>query len=227
MKTTKKAKLPRLVVGQARVRAQIKELSAACVDVKPHSIDWREVAGDDNDGFESWEAIACQKCEATVVTNGQSFNERHCDVDRESTCTGSLDTAEGPMMNYWYPIGEKLDGEELARELGAGCLCVVRVGDEYGLALTGGGMDLSWQTFIKLGYLPPFHFSNLPAMCRGTSTQDLFTIAACKRTCDVVANRVLYVKEQLSMLTPREEERIARNAKEAKRAKKRVGGARS
>lgn len=76
--------------------------------------------------------------------------------------------AGGPMMNYWYPLYAVEDAPAMsALMLGSLPLCVVEVDGSWGLALTGGGMDLSWeiaQAFVTLGYLPPTHFSDLPAM---------------------------------------------------------------
>ena len=101
--------------------------------------------------------------------------------------------AEGPMMNYYYPAG--IDSpEDAARKLADTCLCVVEVDGLTGLALTGGGMDLSWEivgAFVALGMLPPAHFAHLPHMAnRRTATVDTVTaLAACLRSVDVVARR--------------------------------------
>lgn len=68
--------------------------------------------------------------------------------------------AEGPMMNYWWPLstGLRLPSEEdAAFELRHLNTCLVRVNDTYGLAFTGGGMDLSWDmaaSAVALGYFP-------------------------------------------------------------------------
>lgn len=74
--------------------------------------------------------------------------------------------AEGPMMNYWYPIGLREEEIEAACAIKDLPLCFVKVDDVDGIALTGGGMDLSWQiceAYVRLGYLPPVHFT-LPRM---------------------------------------------------------------
>lgn len=88
--------------------------------------------------------------------------------------------AEGPMMNYWYPIKENdspyggFDEYEAAATLKDLPLCLVQVDDEWGLALTGGGMDLSWEicaAYVALGKLPPIHFSDLPRFGDQTGRQ--------------------------------------------------------
>lgn len=95
------------------------------------------------------------------------------DLDREPR-----GYAEGPMMSYWYPLdgadpksvgpyGHDFDAVEAAYRLHRHSLCLVQVGDDMGLALTGGGMDFTWDiaaAFVDLGYLPPLHFCDLPAM---------------------------------------------------------------
>lgn len=68
--------------------------------------------------------------------------------------------AEGPMMNYFWPVHNRGNLEEMAVSIADLPLCVVEFEDsgEIGLALTGGGMDLSWEiaeAYIRLGYRPP------------------------------------------------------------------------
>ena len=78
--------------------------------------------------------------------------------------------AEGPMMNYWYPIGSDYvdDVEAWASAIVDLPLCAVVVDGVAGLALTGGGMNLSWEiaeAFIRCGFLPPLGpCSDLPQM---------------------------------------------------------------
>jgi hypothetical protein len=132
--------------------------------------------GDAEDEDDRIAALECEDC-------GHKF------VDPEH-CNGHVGTAEGPMMNYWYPVKIE-DCAEAARKLAHLPLCVVEMRDgETGLALTGGGMDLSWEicaAFITLGYLPPFHFCDVPAMAGKTLNDgELLVLAACKRTCEVI-----------------------------------------
>jgi hypothetical protein len=87
------------------------------------------------------------------------------------------DNVEGPRMNYWYPLqtdsgpysasvvaggGDHLDAAYRLREVP---LVVTEVDGDYGLALGGGGMDMTWsilRAFVALGYLPPVHFARPP-----------------------------------------------------------------
>ncbi len=83
---------------------------------------------------------------------------------------------------------------------------------ETGLALTGGGMDLSWEicmAYMVLGYLPPLHYADLPDMAGKRATADnLAIIAACKRAVEAVkeqADRTIRrLSETESYLTPEE-----------------------
>jgi hypothetical protein len=115
-------------------------------------------------------------------------------------------SSEGPMMSYWYPFELPGEPEACAAVLVGLPLCVVEVDGVAGLALTGGGMDLSWEiceAFIRLGSLPPFHFADLSRsrMCgRGDLTgggedlpysaipdRDRVIITAAVRSCAVLA----------------------------------------
>lgn len=70
------------------------------------------------------------------------------------------ETPEGPMMNFYWPLGKDLplrDPDATASALRGLSVCLVQVDDEYGLALTGGGMDLSWVLAagaVAAGFLP-------------------------------------------------------------------------
>lgn len=114
---------------------------------------------------------------------------------------------EAPMMDYYYPLPDFVDMlrmrgwslEEAGRQVATDLpLCIVGFGDEekYGLALTGGGMDLSWEiceAHMRLGYLPPFHFaSHLPRMADLTLDERVrWVIAGCQRSCQVMRRRAV------------------------------------
>jgi len=80
-----------------------------------------------------------------------------------------------PMMNYRYPIPDfdekHHSSKEIKRALNeAGSVTLVedlKSNKKY-LALTGGGMDLSWDIvkgYVNLGFAPPAHFCrDLPRM---------------------------------------------------------------
>lgn len=86
-------------------------------------------------------------------------------------------------------------------------LCIVRFEDDesYALALTGGGMDLSWEiaeAFMRLGYLPPLAYCDLPNMA-GMDTGDerhRWVIAGCLRSCEVATFQAERTAEKLRAL---------------------------
>jgi hypothetical protein len=148
-----------------------------------------ELAGDHAE--ETWPAWRCTSTDPECENYGAEIDPHESG-------------AEGPMMNYSYalPEGFPLHGDEYeaASAIADLPLCVVRFeGFEGGfaLALTGGGMDLTWEiaeAFTRLGYLPPLAYCYLPEMCgRGTlsnagtddkqlSERDARIIAACRRS---------------------------------------------
>lgn len=166
-------------------RLAIKDLGCDSIEVKPVDVDWTEGYGDT---WEYTEACHCDECQAVVV--GGREGDRHRDLDSDSTCHGNL-SGEGPMMNYWYPCAID-DESEAARVLVDLPVCVVRVNGQTGIALTGGGMDLSWEiceAFMLLGHLPPIHFCDLPGMAGKDvdSPQNRWIVAGCLKSCNVAA----------------------------------------
>lgn len=93
---------------------------------------------------------------------------------------------EGPMMNYFYPC-EVPDPVEAALTLARHHLplCVVETQAGVGLALTGGGMDLSWEiceAYMRLGYVPPSGIE-LPRMAgKQANETNLDIVAAMRRS---------------------------------------------
>lgn len=152
------------------------------------SVDWREMYGEDGDGWQSFEAPECDEHGAYGVWDSDAYAWK-C-----PTCGEELeDEGEGPMMNYHYPLPDldRVDGDarRAASLISDLPLCIVEWSDgSVSLALTGGGMDLSWEiceAFTRLGYLPPFRFASDPPRLAG-HTPDAYLLAACKRTCDIL-----------------------------------------
>lgn len=102
-------------------------------------------------------------------------------------------SVEGPMMNYWYPVDiiSEDNAAEAAFILRDLPLVVVMVDDEWGIALSGGGMDLSWEictAFVLLGMLPPVHFSDLPRESDSLSPVRQYVLRAMLRSLEVMTN---------------------------------------
>lgn len=88
--------------------------------------------------------------------------------------------APGPQMNYVYPVIDDTDDAERNGQWAYNIrhlpLCVVELDGYTGLALTGGGMDLSWEiaeAFVRIGYRPPVDVcGTLPRMAGMTINDD-------------------------------------------------------
>lgn len=126
-----------------------------------------------------------------------------------------------PMMNYAYPLPSGVrTGETWHRAMR--CTTVVEIGGESYLALTGGGMDLSWEiveTYLRCGYLPPAYFARrLPRMgSRGASETDRAILEACRLSLRYVASCAAQGLEDLDRVEQWAREQEAQE-QEAKRA---------
>lgn len=113
--------------------------------------------------------------------------------ERQGEGYTEFDSAEGPMMNYRYQIDDEDYGDDSARLIADLPLCLVRdvETENVYLALTGGGMDLSWEiceAFIRLGYLPPTHFE-LPEMAgKVLNERNALIVAGVERAAGIQAS---------------------------------------
>lgn len=201
-------------------------LSCDALESAPVSIDWSaarlDYEGDGESGWRYWEAVTCEECGKVFVLSNGGGNDSHRDLDSESTCDGYVGLSEGPMMSYWYPVRLR-DPEDAAKRIAHLPLCVVEVEGQTGLALTGGGMDLSWEicaAFVALGYLPPVHFANLPDMAgNGNTLAERKLIRACEESFRVsmrwAQNGIADLKRLRKRAAERVRERKARAAAES------------
>jgi hypothetical protein len=172
------------------------------------SADWDVIGGEYREGFTSYEAPSCPTCDEYAVWHERTWTcgNGAC----EDAGVEVEDDSEGPMMNYYYPLPDLRrvgdDPGEAASRIRDLPLCVIEFPDgSYALALTGGGMDLSWEiclAFTRLGFLPPLHFADLPAMAgypRGDEHR--YTISACLRSTEVAEARAQRIRETLARLS--------------------------
>lgn len=189
-------------------RIAVKDLYAGSIDAVSAPVeDWKDLFKayfEEGDGNQFWEAQECDKCGTVHVFHMGGGNERHEVTLPDSECDGHFSMSEGPMMNYWYAIDfdpHDFDPDEAAAKIVDLPLCVVMIGGQYGLALTGGGMDFSWEiceAYTRLGQLPPAVFADLPGMAgRGTSARDKYIMSACRATLNV---RILRAQNSLRSL---------------------------
>lgn len=84
-----------------------------------------------------------------------------------------------PMINTLWEIEDEYEPSEDDEQAMHGMTVIEMLDDgrptgQYYLALTGGGMDMSWEiaeTYVDLGYLPPSNLGSLPQ--RSSQTEDL------------------------------------------------------
>ena len=115
------------------------------------------------------------------------------------------------MMNYYYVL-PYYEGDPKADQLtlyqsSANVVLVRMIGvdgdeDTYALALSGGGMDLSFDichAYILLGYAPPLQFCDLPDFAGQDNSQEPFAsiIKACLQSVESVVQRAERRKEKL------------------------------
>ena len=176
--------------------------------------DWSSGYGE---AWESYEAVRCA-CghilppseSVCPVPQAEDYDEakdeyagQHCDDDRAS------EDRQGPMMSGYWPLpGFRGDADTTAEAIVDLPLCLVHIeeSDAWGLALTGGGMDLSWEiaeAYALVGFMPPAAIE-LPAMCgRGTSKRDRAIIATMRESYQTGADWFLGRAARLKQLTKR------------------------
>lgn len=155
------------------------------VNVIPRTIDWNVALQEDLEGWRVYEQVECSECGGTIVSRGLGEDTIECGECGEDIHTAYI------AMNYFYPVPIE-DCENAAEKVADLPLLVVEFEDgETGLALSGGGMDLSWEicaAYIALGYLPPVHFCELPRMGgweKESWRRDV--LKACYRSADMAA----------------------------------------
>lgn len=150
---------------------RVKDLYAETVNYQAVSKDWTD------DGPQDWE----------TVIDGMK------EEDLEDY---------GPKMSYYYLLPKDFYEDHSTAQSGslAGavgevnkcnlCLVYLKEEDRYALVLTGGGMDLSWsicEGFMRLGFLPPLKFCELPNYHQKLTTRLLWVVAGCRRSARVSA----------------------------------------
>lgn len=194
-------------------RCKPEDLHVSNIDEKSIDIDWREAYGKDCEGwrvvmpnFTSYSRklllLYAEKNDIDLheqfgVPDGESLKDvKTQDIADYLAEKWNDEGQEEPMMNYYYPCD--LSGGRYGLDPGDAQfilsvnhlpLTVVEVrgpdGEDHpALALTGGGMDLSWEiceAYCRLGQIPPMHFWDLPDMCGYGVSKDHQWVMACIR----------------------------------------------
>ena len=173
--------------GRKRVNERklmsVRDMARADVGVQGVFYDWS-----DHEQGADWDYVSACRCdECGAVVAGQGEDEIHKDL-MGGTCGGSL-SLPGPMMNYFYPV--TLGGEDwcsAVAKLADLPLCLISLGDSHALALTGGGMNLSWEiceAYMRLGNLPPVAFAEgLPQLAgKKLGPVERWVLSGCLASC--------------------------------------------
>lgn len=168
---------------------KIEDLKPGEIHSKPVDIDWRESVGEDMEGWRAYTLVECD-CGQEFATAGEYAFVTDSEFSECPRCGEEVYT-DGPIMDYYYPV-RILYVEEAARAVAGWPVCVVEFRDGItALALTGVGMNLSWEicgAFMALGYLPPVHFCNLPDMAGWENDAwRLPILKAARKSCDIAA----------------------------------------
>jgi len=116
------------------------------------------------------------------------------------------------MMNYAYPLPEyhisnDACSDQALLDTEGGAAVLVSIGEEYYLALAGGGMDLSWDiclAYMLLGYLPPVHFCGLPGFAgKKLDAKAQWVIDGCRESCRLAA---MWAQQKIKKLDRLQEE---------------------
>lgn len=166
------------------ITVDVSHLHASAIDVTPRHVDFAEGSGDT---WTSTEATECSGCGKKMLADDGEYEHR--EIDRRSACGGYVSGSD-PMMNYIYGLPEMPSDEQIIEALADLPLCVVTFpdaihGEDTFLALTGGGMNMSWSiiaAYVRLGYLPPAYFT--PPSFAGMRLTDerRLLIEACRAT---------------------------------------------
>lgn len=121
--------------------------------------DWREKTV--KAAFEALVIDATVTAESDDDENLAELAEDH--FDEYETAIDQFRDSFHPAMNFVWPLDSVDNARHSEQDLAdmvaqAGCCVLVQIGDEYGIALTGGGMDLSdhiVRAYVNCGYMPP------------------------------------------------------------------------
>lgn len=194
---------------QTSERYEVTELWVDSILTSSVPVDWNP-GGEyqEEPGWTSHEAPDCPSCGDYGIWNADEHRWECGNGSCEDPLDEIEDETEGPMMNYHYPLADLHrvgdDPNEAATLIRDLPLCVIEWSDgSYSLALTGGGMDLSWEiceAFTRLGYLPPFRFAQDPPKLAGHSINP-YLLAACKRTAEVLKSWTEQATERLDRMS--------------------------
>ena len=166
-----------------------KDLCTATVETQSTEFDFSQGYG------ETWEVVMSEKIHKACDSGDDEYDYYM------------------PMMNYYYPLPDTFARHirpETAADILAKSSCNLTLieflkdyGSRYALALTGGGMDLSWEiceAYTLLGYLPPLAFCRVPRLAgMKLNARTKRILAACNRTVSVSIFRAECIRRDIRL----------------------------
>lgn len=201
------------------VRPSIDSLHCDAIHTGSVWVDWSDLnaASEGGEPYTAWGAVQCESCGAVVVLTAGQGGEVHRHFG-DTSCNGYVPTFEGPAMNYCYPLPRNVEPLDAAKQIAHLPLCLIEWGDGSGhggfaLALTGGGMDLSWdicEAFMCLGELPPVKYAgDLPDQGE-YGARARYVLAGARKSVRVAGNWLANQRRHLKHIAARVRETDAR-----------------
>lgn len=194
------------------MKKNLDNLFCDAVDVKPLNYDFGKGYAEEWDtvypDVDDWTIKQCREWLDEQGRDETSFGMESDSEDEQewqSTVRDCMLESENyaPMMNCIYPLPDLRHSEQEAQALIEDTNCVIvlirkdeRYPDTPYMALSGGGMDLSWdicRAYMLLGYLPPVHFCRLPAFAgKKLNGEAEWVVNGCVKSCEIAKNQAEY-----------------------------------
>ncbi len=198
------------------------DLSPANVSVTPQHVSWTDRDVDDYTWTEGYRAELADTTVQMLAVDGAAYYilpgtgyayERdeydeyveHLDSEGDETAPGlsedqwreafdsESNVPDGPTISYFYPAHFGMSAVNAAALIADLPLTVVNLDGTEGLALSGGGQDMSWfivEAFVRLGQVPPAHFADLSHEAgRKMTERNIAIVHACLRSFEVQRDR--------------------------------------
>lgn len=194
----------------------VTDLYTRYIDTRPLFVYWDVMLSQYHDILNFYSGVKCPECGKIVVVESlrHGHSAAHNEIAPDSDCDAEI-LVPTPMYNAAYPIDLlplNNSPEDAAAAIADLPLCIAVTNicpeDEYPpvelpevmLALTGAGMDMSWEiclAYMRLGYLPPLEFCNLPKLSGPPSPDKAWVIKGCFRAAAVMKGRISSIELSL------------------------------
>ena len=160
-------------------RSVAPEMNAA--DLDDYDTNWRQSVLDSAKADGTYDASVTLEGESDDLFDKAEDHYLEFDAARDHHYA-----AHDPVMNFYWPLGggrHDFNEAATARAVSdARCCVLVEVDGEFGIALTGGGMDLSdriCRAYMNVGCVPPLALlTSSPWAWRAMTGEEKWTVAA-------------------------------------------------